>query len=590
MEEKDRMKFSDDIVKVLEEKFPGRDMYSMSLEELEVFKEEVIELRQQYSLLEAGAKLCGNAAYGASANKNFYFYNVNLAADITGECRILTKTMWNNLENFFHNTIWERKDLWEKFDFALDENKKEWFSNRTVSAYSDTDSCKCLSIIKLDKDNFKTERTIEQCWEDCYKETGMFDRSEKGNEVVTGNGRKVLNYVNGELKYVPIKYVMRHKVSKSQYEVVSESGKSINVTGDHSCMVIRDNNLISVKALEILDSDKLVVVNNNNILIEQVKQVNKLQDFDNEYVYDIEVEDNSHTFIANDILVHNSVYVTYGDFLDCFTDEYKAKYDTVEKKVKWILKFNQEFLDGQNTKWCEEIYNPRHGNNVHIFELETVNYAQLVLCKKRYLKAVSFNKGKFLDPPKISGTGIEIIKTTTPALCREILTDLTKSLLFEYPTMTKEEYVMYFSNKLKDWKKKFYSAEPEQISQSINVGALNKYVIDWQDNLIFGKQTPVSVKAAARYNHLAYKNGEGDKYISGGKIKYYNIKLSEKVTDYFGFPAGEYPSWAPPMDKTTQWQKTVIEPINRFLEVMDIPKMSVSNTIQYDLFGNVSFT
>ena len=195
MEEKDRMKFSDDIVKVLEEKFPGRDMYSMSLEELEVFKEEVIELRQQYSLLEAGAKLCGNAAYGASANKNFYFYNVNLAADITGECRILTKTMWNNLENFFHNTIWERKDLWEKFDFKLDESKRQWFGNQTVSCYSDTDSILNFSLLNTTLNGNNIKQTSEQCWEDCYKETGMFDRSEKGNEVVTGNGRKILNYV-----------------------------------------------------------------------------------------------------------------------------------------------------------------------------------------------------------------------------------------------------------------------------------------------------------------------------------------------------------------------------------------------------------
>ena len=82
-------------------------------------------MRQQYSLLETGAKLCGNAAYGASANKNFYFYNVNLAADITGECRLLTKTMWSNINNFFHETLWERKDLWQKFDFALDFSKKE---------------------------------------------------------------------------------------------------------------------------------------------------------------------------------------------------------------------------------------------------------------------------------------------------------------------------------------------------------------------------------------------------------------------------------------------------------------------------------
>lgn len=418
----EKTKFSEDIQQILQEKFPDKDMYNMSLEELELFKEEVLELRQQYSLLETGAKLCGNAAYGASANKNFYFYNVNLAADITGECRLLTKTMWSNINNFFHETLWERKDLWEKFDFALDFSKKDWYSTQVISCYSDTDS----------------------------------------------------------------------------------------------------------------------------------------------------------------------VYSTYGSLFECFTPEYQAKYDTERKKVEWILKFNKEFFDGQNTRWCEEIYAPRHADNKHIFELETVNYAQLVLCKKRYLKAVSFNKGKHLEPPKISGTGIEIIKTTTPALCREILTDLTKSLLFESPNMSKDDYILYFNDKLKNWKKKFYSAEPEQISASINVGSINKYTEEWQENLIFKKRAPVSVKAAARYNHLAYKNGEGDKFISSGKIKYYNIRLSDKVGDYFGFPAGEFPSWAPPMDKQTQWSKTVIEPINRFLEVMDIPKMNCNNIIQYDLFGNMS--
>ena len=583
MTEDKRFKFSDDIQKVLAEKFPGKDIYNMSLEELETFKEEVLELRQQYSLLETGAKLCGNAAYGASANKNFYFYNVNLAADITGECRLLTKTMWHNIEEFFHETIWERKDLWEKFDFKLDESKHDWYRKQVVSCYSDTDSTIGSSIIRLENE----EDTIENVWNKCFKETGLFTQTENGQELVEGNGRKVLNYVNGELKYVPIKYIMRHKVSKSKFKITTKSGKEIIVTGDHSCVVLRNGKQLVIKAKNInKETDKILSVISNRIyMIEFIKSIEQLDDFDNEYVYDIEVDDNSHTFIANDILVHNSVYSTYGSFFKCFTPEYQAKYDTEQKKVEWILKFNKEFFDGQNTKWCEEIYGPRNADNKHIFELETVNYAQLVLCKKRYLKAVSFNKGKHLNPPKISGTGIEIIKTTTPALCREILTDLTKSLLFEYPTMDKEDYTFYFNDKLKEWKKKFYSADPEQISASINVGPLNKYTEEWQENLIFRKKAPVSVKAAARYNHLAYKNGEGDKFISGGKIKYYNIRLSDKVTDYFGFPAGEFPSWAPPMDKQTQWNKTVIEPINRFLEVMGIPKMNCYNTIQYNLFG-----
>ena len=65
---------------------------------------------------------------------------MNLAGDITGECRNLTKSMWHNLEAFFHETLWERKDLWKKFNFELDETKHDWYRTQPVSIYSDTDS------------------------------------------------------------------------------------------------------------------------------------------------------------------------------------------------------------------------------------------------------------------------------------------------------------------------------------------------------------------------------------------------------------------------------------------------------------------
>ena len=382
MEENKRIEFSDDIKDILKENFPDKDIYSMSLEELKLFKEEILELRQQYSLLETGAKLCGNAAYGASANKNFYFYNVNLAADITGECRLLTKTMWHNIEEFFHNTLWERKDLWEKFDFALDPSKKDWYSTQPVSIYRDTDSTIGSSVIKLENE----EDTIENIWNKCFKETGLFTQTENGQELVEGNGRKVLNYVNGKLKYVPIKYIMRHKVSKPKFKITTKSGKEIVVTGDHSCIVVRNGKQLVIKAKDInKETDKIITVKLcdefkqfMNYIVEDIQSIEQLDDFDNEYVYDIEVDDDSHTFIANDILIHNSVYSTYGSLFECFTPEYKEKYNTERKKVEWILKFNKEFFDNQNTQWCEELYSPRHVENKHVFERETVNYAQLV--------------------------------------------------------------------------------------------------------------------------------------------------------------------------------------------------------------------
>ena len=412
--------FHQDIVDLIKEKFNKvqNDLYNMTEEELKKFKVECEDLRHEYSLLELAHKVLMNGLYGACANQYFYFFNAALAADITGECRQLTKNMWHNLEEWFHEGIWERKDLWEKFDFKLDESKHDWFRTKTVSCYSDTDS----------------------------------------------------------------------------------------------------------------------------------------------------------------------VYVTFGNFFRCMTDKYKEKYNTARKKVDWILKYCKEFQDKLNNKWCEEMYNPRNGKNVHEFELETISYAQICIKKKKYLKGYAFVKGKFYDEPKVSGTGIEIIKSTTPKLCRKMLKELMNSLMFEYDEDNKTNYIMLFNNKIQEYRKEFYKAQEEDISQSVGIGDYKKYVIDDTDALILGKQCPVSVQAIARFNHLAHKNGEDNKKQYSGKIKYYNIRISDKNEGYFGFPSGELPEWAPKMDKITQWQKTVIDPINRFLEVMDIPKVNASSSIQLSLF------
>lgn len=413
-----KMEFTDKITDFVNEYFPKVDFYNIDKEELEKIKEEVLILKDEYALLENAYKVCANAGYGSCANQFFYFYNVALAADITAECRNLTLTMNSKLEKLFHEDLWDRKDLWERFDFGLDPDKKEWLASKPIWVYSDTDSS----------------------------------------------------------------------------------------------------------------------------------------------------------------------YTTYGNFFRCFTKEYQDKYKEDSDKIKWILKFNKEFLDKQNNEWCREIYNPRHGNNVHEFELETISRSAIYIKKKNYLKGISFKKGKFFDTPKIDGTGIELIKSTTPKLCRKILKDMTNSLMFEYDPEDKENYMIYFNDKLSSYRKEFYNAEYEDISQSVGVGEYKKYVINDKDALLFASKAPVSVKAIARYNYLAHQNGQDNLKIYAGKIKYYRIRETLKQIDVFGFPAGELPPWAPKMDKITQWEKTVIDPINRFLEVMDINKASPSNAVQLNLF------
>jgi hypothetical protein len=418
------MKFSEDIVALLEERFPDKDIYSMSVDELKKMKEDVEQIKQEYFSLEMAFKTLGNAAYGASANRFFYFYNVALAGDITGECRNLTKTMWSKLEQFFHEDLWNMKDVQEQFGFELDESKHDWYRKQPVSIYSDTDS----------------------------------------------------------------------------------------------------------------------------------------------------------------------VYTTYGTLFQVMTPESQAKFDTDKKKCDFILKFNKEFVDKQNNRWCEEMYGPRHGKNVHEFELETISKAGIYLKKKKYLKGLSFKKGVFYEDPKVDGTGIDLIKSTTPKLCRKILKDITQSLMFDFDNSSEESiesYIFFFNEKLNYWREIFFQAPVEDISQSVGIGAYKKFVIDDEENLIFNTHIPPSVHAIARYNHLAYKNGEADKKEYSGKIKYYNIKIREGKqikSGFFGFPAGKLPSWAPNIDRYTQWEKTVITPINSFLEVMNVPLADKLSGKQLSLF------
>ena len=411
--------FSEDIKNLLAERFPGRNIYEMDLNELKEFKEEVIDLRHEYALLENAYKVCANAGYGSSANEHFYFFLPKLASDITGECRNLTQTMWNDLETFFHETLWERTDIQEQFGFELDETKHDWYREQPISVYSDTDS----------------------------------------------------------------------------------------------------------------------------------------------------------------------VYTTYGTLFDAMTEESQKKFDTDEKKIQFILEFNKEFLDKQNTEWCENIFNPRHGNSIHEFELETISRAQINIKKKNYLKAYAFSKGKFFNPYKLSATGIELVKSSSPGFCRDKLPKILNKLMFELNSHNKEEFTMEFIHTMQQLRREFYMSDLEYISQSVNIGNYKKFVIDDKDSLEFEKGCPPSVHAIARYNYLAHKNGHDDLIVRSGKIKYYNTKLGENRNGFFGYPSGQLPDWAPPMNKIVQWEKTVIGPINRFLEVMDIPKLLPSETQQMSLFG-----
>ena len=84
-------------------------------------------------------------------------------------------------------------------------------------------------------------------------------------EIVECKDDLVLNWTKDkELHYAPVKYIMRHKVKKSKFKIKTKSGKEVIVTGDHSCIVFRNGQQLTIKAKDINPkTDKILVVYEN---------------------------------------------------------------------------------------------------------------------------------------------------------------------------------------------------------------------------------------------------------------------------------------------------------------------------------------
>lgn len=267
-----KIKWDQDVINLFNEKFPNKDIYNMSLDELKHLRDDVEALREEFSLIEQAYKVLSNGAYGASANaKGFYFYNLAVAGDITGECRELTKYFWTHLEEFFHETIWDRKDLWQQFGFELDENKRELCRSLPVSCYSDTDSVVANSIIYIkenNKENNIRKITISQFEELLKNKYGCVGYKNENGQLMYAvpNCISVLNIKDGKPIWCKIRYLMSHEVNKPLYNIKTESGKSVTVTSDHSCIVIRNGKQIEIKAKDInIKTDKFITLKNIDI-------------------------------------------------------------------------------------------------------------------------------------------------------------------------------------------------------------------------------------------------------------------------------------------------------------------------------------
>lgn len=133
--------------------------------------------------------------------------------------------------------------------------------SESLTVAGDTDSLVAYATISIETNKMSIEDAFLKF---KYENNDVVLKTPNGSEVVPVKNHTTQTYdiENDIVTQRPINYIMRHKVSKSKFKITSESGKEIIVTGDHSCMVIRNGALISIKAKDInKETDKLITVN-----------------------------------------------------------------------------------------------------------------------------------------------------------------------------------------------------------------------------------------------------------------------------------------------------------------------------------------
>ena len=183
--------------------------------------------------------------------------------------------------------------------------------------------------------------------------------------------------------------------------------------------------------------------------------------------------------------------------------------------------------------------------------------------KKRYILNVWDSEGVRYADPKLKIMGLEAVKSSTPAPCRQMIKDGLKVIM----SGTEDEMIDY----IESCRTKFKSLPPEEISFPRSVSNVTKYK---GDNTIYAKGTPMHVRGALLYNHYVKEKKLDRKYAyiqNGEKIKFCYLKDPNPIRENVISFIQDFPkelNLTKYIDYETQFNKAFVEPVKAVLNAI----------------------
>jgi DNA polymerase elongation subunit (family B) len=270
----------------------------------------------------------------------------------------------------------------------------------------------------------------------------------------------------------------------------------------------------------------------------------------------------------------DSIYLNMGPLVEIV---YKGREKTTESIVSFLDKICKVELE----KYIESCYQEL-ADYVNAYDqkmqMKRENIADrgIWTAKKRYILNVWDSEGVRYTEPKLKMMGIEAVKSSTPAPCRQMIKDGLKLMM----SGTEEQVIEFIDKCRSDFRK----LPPEQIAFPRTASDVRKYR---SHSDIYMKGTPIHIRGALLFNHYIKEKNLTNKYSligNGEKVKFIYLKkpniIQENIISFIqDFPTelglDKY------IDYELQFEKSFLEPLKSILDAIG---WNVEKTVNLELF------